>query len=177
MADREMANEEAIEILGGIRACYNIFDEYDEPKYAALSKAIYALKAVGDIKEIINISNFAIQEDVLKYKMICEVVEKMEGGENRMGDVLFEKACDEEYDRGYEDGMNDAVKHGRWLRTDAYPHRIYCSECYATFIRNDEFLKLNDIPHDYCPNCGARMFDNDTDVPDKNVGKMDEVEE
>lgn len=40
-----MTNEEAIEILGGIRACYNIFDEYDEPKYAALSKAIFALKA------------------------------------------------------------------------------------------------------------------------------------
>lgn len=45
MADREMTNEEAIEILGGIRACYNVFDEYDEPKYAALSKAIFALKA------------------------------------------------------------------------------------------------------------------------------------
>lgn len=51
----------------------------------------------------------------------------------------------------------EPIKHGRWLRTDAYPHRIYCSECYATFIRNDEFLKLNDIPHNYCPNCGARM--------------------
>lgn len=44
MAEREMTNKEAIEILGGIRACYNIFDEYDEPKYAALSKAIFALK-------------------------------------------------------------------------------------------------------------------------------------
>ena len=44
MADREMTNEEAIEILSGIRACYNIFDEYDEPKYAALSKAIFALR-------------------------------------------------------------------------------------------------------------------------------------
>lgn len=53
----------------------------------------------------------------------------------------------------------EPVKHGRWLRTDAYPHRIYCSECYATFIRNDEFLHLEDIPHDYCPNCGARMVD------------------
>lgn len=51
----------------------------------------------------------------------------------------------------------EPVKHGRWLRTDAYPHRIYCSECYATFIRNDEFLHLEDIPHNYCPNCGAIM--------------------
>lgn len=49
MADREMTNEEAIEILGGIRACYNIFDEYDEPKCAALSKAIFALKAEKDV--------------------------------------------------------------------------------------------------------------------------------
>lgn len=40
--------------------------------------AIQALKAVGEIKEIINISNFVIQEDVLKYKMICEVVERMD---------------------------------------------------------------------------------------------------
>lgn len=51
----------------------------------------------------------------------------------------------------------EPVRHRRWLRTDAYPHRIYCSECYATFIRNDEFLHLEDIPHNYCPNCGARM--------------------
>lgn len=48
-------------------------------------------------------------------------------------------------------------KKGRWLRTDAYPHRRYCSECYATFIRNDEFLRLEDMPHNYCPNCGAKM--------------------
>lgn len=47
MAEREMTNEEAIEILSHIRVrYYNIFDEYDEPKYAALSKAIFALKAV-----------------------------------------------------------------------------------------------------------------------------------
>ena len=45
MADREMTNEEAIEILSGIRAYYNIFYEYEEPTYAALSKAIFALKA------------------------------------------------------------------------------------------------------------------------------------
>lgn len=51
----------------------------------------------------------------------------------------------------------EPVRHGRWLRTEAYPHRRYCSVCYATFIRNDEFLRLEDIPHDYCPNCGAKM--------------------
>ena len=53
----------------------------------------------------------------------------------------------------------ESVRHGRWLRTEAYPHRIYCSECYATFIRNDEFLHLEDILHGYCPNCGAKMYE------------------
>lgn len=48
----------------------------------SLDMAIKALRVVGRIKEIINISNFVIQEDVLKYKMICEVVEKMSGGED-----------------------------------------------------------------------------------------------
>ena len=69
-----------------------------------------------------------------------------------MGDVLFEKACDEEYDRGYEDGMNDAVKHGRWeteVRT-IYGHKIpffVCSVCGKSAA--DEY--------NYCPHCGARM--------------------
>ena len=45
MADREMTSQEAIEILCGIRACFNFFNVYDEPKYVALTKAIFALKA------------------------------------------------------------------------------------------------------------------------------------
>lgn len=49
------------------------------------------------------------------------------------------------------------VVRGKWLRTQAYPHRIYCSNCYVTFIRNDEFLELKETPHNYCPNCGADM--------------------
>lgn len=48
----------------------------------SLDMALKALKAVGEIKKIINISNFVIQEDVLKYKMICEVIEKMDEVEN-----------------------------------------------------------------------------------------------
>ena len=45
----------------------------------------------------------------------------------------------------------------KWLRTDAYPHRIYCSVCYKTYIRNDELLERLDFPMNYCPNCGAEM--------------------
>lgn len=67
----------------------------------------------------------------------------------------------------------EPIKHGRWIYDDeAYPGgnpygHYNCDQCGES------------VPHKtiYCPNCGARMFDKDTDVPDKNVGKMDEVEE
>lgn len=60
----------------------------------------------------------------------------------------------------------DPVKHGHWIRTEAYPHRVYCSKCYVTFIRNDEFLRLSDIPHNYCANCGALMDEEAQDEVD-----------
>lgn len=47
---KRMTREEAIEILSGIRACFNFFNVYDEPKYVALTKAIFALKAEPTIK-------------------------------------------------------------------------------------------------------------------------------
>ena len=55
-------------------------------------------------------------------------------------------------------------KTGRWKKTGAYPHKVYCSVCYATYVPNseleswsmkkDSFWKL---PRNYCPNCGAKM--------------------
>lgn len=39
-----MTKEEIIEILSDIRAEYNLFNEDEEPKYDALSWAIYAIK-------------------------------------------------------------------------------------------------------------------------------------
>lgn len=53
--------------------------------------------------------------------------------------------------------------HGRWMTTDAFPHRVYCSECNQTYIPNDRWQVWKDkygeggLPRDYCPNCGARM--------------------
>lgn len=51
----------------------------------------------------------------------------------------------------------DPVKHGQWKRTGAYPHKVYCSECYATLVPNDEWLELYKLSSNYCPNCGAKM--------------------
>lgn len=50
-------------------------------------------------------------------------------------------------------------KEGEWLRTDAFPHRIYCSVCYKTYVPNDRWqIWVDDeLPKNYCPNCGAKM--------------------
>ena len=41
-----------------------------------LSMAIKALEQIDKIERIIAIDNSVIQEDVLKYKMICEVIKR-----------------------------------------------------------------------------------------------------
>lgn len=46
---------------------------------------------------------------------------------------------------------------GKWNRTDAYPHRLYCSVCYKTYLKNDELLERWEFPLNFCPNCGAVM--------------------
>ena len=53
----------------------------------AIDEGIRALATIEDIKKIIDIDNFTIQEDVLKYKMICEVVDKYTSGKERMNDT------------------------------------------------------------------------------------------
>ena len=56
------------------------------------------------------------------------------------------------------DGIWPVVR-GRWLTTDAFPHRVYCSICYKTYIPNDRWQIWvdGDLPRNYCPNCGADM--------------------
>ena len=49
------------------------------------------------------------------------------------------------------------VVRGKWERTDAYPHRLYCSICYKTYLKNDELLERWEFPLNFCPNCGADM--------------------
>ena len=51
------------------------------------------------------------------------------------------------------------VVRGRWVVTDAYSHRVYCSLCYKTSVLNEEWLyEKNDYPK-YCMWCGAKMED------------------
>lgn len=60
--------------------------------------------------------------------------------------------------------MGAEVVHGEWLRTDAYPHRVYCSSCYATYVTNEEVIRGRNRQHcvycteaEFCPHCGAKM--------------------
>lgn len=54
------------------------------------------------------------------------------------------------------------VRHGRWLVNDAYPHNVYCSECYKTYAQ-ERWQIWQDKPgeggieRNYCPHCGSRM--------------------
>ncbi len=48
-------------------------------------------------------------------------------------------------------------KSGKWLVTEAYPHRVFCSECFKTNVPNEEYLfERNEYPK-YCMWCGAKM--------------------
>ena len=50
------------------------------------------------------------------------------------------------------------VRHGKWCITDAYPHNVYCSECYETYAQEHwDIWKDGTLPRDYCPSCGAKM--------------------
>lgn len=57
------------------------------------------------------------------------------------------------------------VKHGKWLRTDAFPHRVYCSECFETYVTNENVIDGRNetigptycTEAEYCPHCGTKM--------------------
>lgn len=57
----------------------------------------------------------------------------------------------------------DGTKKGEWLKTDAYPHHVYCSECYKTYVTNEEVIdgrggsRTYCTEAEFCPHCGVRM--------------------
>ena len=62
----------------------------------------------------------------------------------------------------WEEPTVDAVPvvHGHWRRGKSYPHNIYCSNCYRTYVPNEEIEMWKDdtrLPRKYCPECGAKM--------------------
>lgn len=54
--------------------------------------------------------------------------------------------------------------HGRWLKTDAYPHAVFCSVCFKNYVTNEEIIDGRSLKPpiycteaEYCPHCGAMM--------------------
>lgn len=98
---------------------------------------------------------------VIEERKVCRMLE---------GLFQFDKEC--EWNDAIEEAMHrfvnlptieaEPVRHGRWLRGSAYPHHIFCSVCYATYIPNDEIPLWKsesyfNVPRNYCPYCGAKM--------------------
>lgn len=64
-----------------------------------------------------------------------------------------------QYEKGYQDGLDDAVKHGFWKQKKLDTFRKYSVECSCC---GSEYIGNYDAYHDpdefiFCPNCGARM--------------------
>ena len=85
-------------------------------------------------------------------------------------DVAIEQL--ESYGVGFaEEADVVKVKHGKWLRTDAYPHRIYCSVCHKTYVTNEEVIQGRSWEYpaycteaEWCPHCGAKMDERGEDA-------------
>lgn len=53
---------------------------------------------------------------------------------------------------------NEPARRGRWLYTEAWPHRVYCSVCYRTYaLKHWQIWEDGSLARAYCPNCGVRM--------------------
>ena len=49
-------------------------------------------------------------------------------------------------------------KREKWIITDAYPHNVYCSNCYKKYAQTHWAVwRDGSLPRDFCPNCGAEM--------------------
>ena len=62
---------------------------------------------------------------------------------------------------GYEEGKKDAVKHGHWIIEDDlfYEWKVLrCSCCNEEYSFDDE-VDIKDLNYKFCPNCGAKMMD------------------
>ena len=59
---------------------------------------------------------------------------------------------------GHEKDAQSGRKRGKWNITDAYPHNVYCSECYTRFAQTHWAVwEDGSLPRNFCPNCGADM--------------------
>ena len=88
---------------------------------------------------------------------------------DRPQDDDWEKYSDKLWKNAYERGKADRPQ-GEWIeQEDCWQ----CSECGDEYVL-EVGVKPIDARMHYCPNCGARMLANDTNVPNKK-GANDET--
>lgn len=99
----------------------------------------------------------AIDQDTLDFEELTEI--------NR-ANIQFDKDCKQNAIDLLKNAptIEPERKKGRWIRGGSYPHHIFCSACYATYVPNDEWnIWKTDgtdcwrLPRKFCPNCGAEM--------------------
>lgn len=76
-------------------------------------------------------------------------------------DIIISSICHHGYTVCKETTV-DTRPQGNWLITDAWPHNVYCSNCYETYAQADwEIWKDGSLPRAFCPTCGAQMKSED----------------
>lgn len=54
---------------------------------------------------------------------------------------------------------------GEWQITECYPHNVHCSQCHKRFAQTHWAVwEDGSLPRNYCPNCGARMRDDNVET-------------
>ena len=136
-----------------------------------------AIEAVADYFDKLEVSrryaksilNNMPSADVIPRDYYDKVIEALtEKNSRAIGEMLYE--ADKAYDKGFKDGAN---KHGEWVET--YDHsrltticRYKCSVCGQEYLEDrvyhiyyDGENRIVDMKYKFCPNCGARMVDDE----------------
>ena len=67
----------------------------------------------------------------------------------------------DQYVKGYVDGKRDAERHGQWIEDLYFDNPFVCSYCGHEGCYVNEGGNKQYYPTYYCPNCGAKMEDED----------------
>lgn len=130
------------------------------------------MKKLVDQEEVLEIIDDISEIRGTTYIEIVGRVEKLEAIEISEDAISREWALNE-FKKDYDDiyDLMQAIENapsvvpsrpkGEWRTTDAYPHRVFCSECYKTFAQSHwEVWEDGSLPRSFCPNCGADMRGN-----------------
>ena len=101
-------------------------------------------------------------KDLIRRGDVLNLAEEFEDINPETGEGIVYRAVEADAVNSIPAADAVEVRHGLWLVTDAYPHNVYCSECFKTYVQ-EHWQIWQDKPGDggiernYCPHCGARM--------------------